>query len=428
MDINDEIKILDDYTQDMRRYHQLEEERTKQLIKDLGACYQQREYEGIKNNTLKLVGFGKPKPKIHAHIDNLITLKINNSPNQKEDYLMQNISHIKNARIRKDGRYEWRIMVNGVRYYITERDIKVFLQKIREFKQRLKKNPNLSPKKPKESYKLIDRIILYHERNIKPQVATGVLKPQSAKRYDNLMATLSVLKNDIRDYKKDDIIDFFNSLTHHRTGAYCFYLLKRVFADELEKGTIKINPITTLKNPFPAKRCVKKGSWLDLNQQQLLKQNLSNDITSKEIMFYLMTGCRLKEAESATIDFDRQVATIKRTKTENYGVKQTTIPLSKRFCDYIKDDWSKMFKMLKNSRCAKIVKFFHSIGINDKSVHSLRHTFSSNLYYLGVDPKKHQYLMGHSSIQQTYDTYTTLDISIKKQDIIDIWDDWYPTY
>ncbi|MDR1917517.1 MAG: tyrosine-type recombinase/integrase [Christensenellaceae bacterium] len=69
-----------------------------------------------------------------------------------------------------------------------------------------------------------------------------------------------------------------------------------------------------------------------------------------------------------------------------------------------------------------------SCGIHDKTTHDLRHTFSSNLYYLGVDAKRHQYLMGHSSIQQTYDTYTTLDMSVTKQDIIDIWGDFYTTY
>lgn len=427
MDTNDEIKILDDYSQDMKAYHRMEEARTDRLIKTLGAYYQRREHEGIKNNPLQYIGFNQPEPKTQTNFDNLITLKIKDLSNQKEDP-MQNIDHIKNARIRKDGRYEWRKMINGIRHYIVETDVKIFTQKISAFKKQLKKNANVDTKKYKESFKLFDRIKLYHERNIKSQVKTGVLKPESAKRYDTLMSTLSILKKDIRDYKKDDMIDFFNSLTHHRTGAYCYYLLKKVFADELEKGTIKINPIATLKNPFPIKRCVKKGSWIDLKGQMLLKQHLSNDLLSKEILFYLVTGCRLKEAETATIDFEKRIATIKRTKTENYGVQQTTIPLSKRFCDYIKDDWHRMFKTLKNSRCAKIVAFLKSIGINGKTVHSLRHTFSSNLYYLGVDPKKHQYLMGHSSIQQTYDTYTTLDISITKQDILDIWGDLYPVY
>ncbi len=427
MDINEQIQQYDDLLKFIHLHHSLIEEYLKQFIIKQGEIYQQREYEIIKNSPPQFLGFDLLKPTLHTNIDNLTLLNAKSYSFNKEEF-MQNISKIKNARVRKDGRYEWRKMINGNTYQVIERDITIFKKEINAIKKRIKQNIISGFNKPKESLILFDRIKLYHERNIKPQVLTGMLKPQSARRYDDLLTTLSVLKRDIRDYKKDDIIDFFNSLTHHRTGAYCFYLLKRVFADEVEKGTIKINPITTLKNPFPAKRCVKKGSWLDLQQQQILKQNLGNDITSKEIMFYLMTGCRLKEAESATIDFDKQIAIIKRTKTENYGVKQTTIPLSKKFCDYIKDDWPKMFKMLKNSRSHNITTFMKRIGIKDKSTHSLRHTFSSNLYYLGVDPKKHQYLMGHSSITQTYDTYTTLDISITKQDIIDIWGDFYPIY
>lgn len=427
MNIEDEIRDYEELLQDIHSYHLAVENRLRQFIIHQGEKYQQREYEAIKTKPLQLVGFEQSKPKIPLNIENLIRLNAKSFSTTKEE-LMQNISHIKNARIRKDGRYEWRKMINGTTYQVIEKDIKTFLKEISTIKKRIKQNAVTGINKPKESYILFDRIKLFHERNIKPQVTTGILKPQSAERYENLMKSLSVLTRDIRDYKKDNIIDFFNSLTHHRTGAYCYYLLKRVFADEQEKGIIRINPIATLKNPFPTKRCVKKGSWLDLKQQRLLKEHLSDNILSKEIMFYLMTGCRLKEAETATVDFDRQVATIKRSKTENYGMKQTTIPLSKKFCDYIKNDWSKMFKMLKNSRSHNITTFMKMIGIKDKSTHSLRHTFSSNLYYLGVDPKKHQYLMGHSSITQTYDTYTTLDISITKQDIIDIWGDFYPIY
>lgn len=36
--------------------------------------------------------------------------------------------------------------------------------------------------------------------------------------------------------------------------------------------------------------------------------------------------------------------------------------------------------------------------------------------------------MGHASIKQTFDTYTTLDIGVTEKDITDIWGNFYPQF
>ena len=41
--------------------------------------------------------------------------------------------------------------------------------------------------------------------------------------------------------------------------------------------------------------------------------------------------------------------------------------------------------------------------------HIFRHTYATNLYRSGIDEKKAQYFLGHSSIQMTMDVYTHLD-------------------
>lgn len=41
--------------------------------------------------------------------------------------------------------------------------------------------------------------------------------------------------------------------------------------------------------------------------------------------------------------------------------------------------------------------------------HTFRHTYATNLYHSGIDEKKAQYFLGHSSIQMTMDVYTHLD-------------------
>jgi integrase len=40
------------------------------------------------------------------------------------------------------------------------------------------------------------------------------------------------------------------------------------------------------------------------------------------------------------------------------------------------------------------------------TLHQLRHTYSTILHKLGVDPKTHQYLMGHAELSTSYNVYT----------------------
>ena len=41
--------------------------------------------------------------------------------------------------------------------------------------------------------------------------------------------------------------------------------------------------------------------------------------------------------------------------------------------------------------------------------YTFRHTYATNLYYAGIDIKRCQYLLGHSSIEMTLKIYTHLD-------------------
>ncbi len=51
--------------------------------------------------------------------------------------------------------------------------------------------------------------------------------------------------------------------------------------------------------------------------------------------------------------------------------------------------------------------------------HIFRHTYATNLYYAGIDVKKSQYYLGHSSIEMTLKIYTHLDNERNEQDYYD---------
>lgn len=386
----------------------------------------QGEQAQFKLNTQKLFILGQDEstPTLPMQIDNQI--KTTTVSTKKENTVfMQRIKKTQNVYKRADGRYEWRKMINGFKHYIIDNNFETLCKKVSEYKNKLKER--IGKQVSKQS--LFEITKSYYERVILGKVKTKLLKPVSAAQYKQSLNYIKVLNKPIEFYTKDDIIDFFNSIKAHRTGSYCFYIIKHVFADEFEKGNIQRNPIATLKTPFSQKRWGQKRTWLNLEEQRILKANLDNSILCKEILFYLLTGCRLEEAYNAKINFEKQFVEITRKKTEFSGVKTTYIPLSKKYLDMIKDDWDKMFKIHSDNMTKNIKSYLEKLGIKNKTTHNLRHTFSTNTYYLGVDPKKQQYLMGHASITQTYDTYTSFDITITKQDIIDIWgEDLYPEF
>ena len=70
--------------------------------------------------------------------------------------------------------------------------------------------------------------------------------------------------------------------------------------------------------------------------------------------------------------------------------------------------------------------FFKAIGIQGKSLHNIRHSFSTNIFYLGATESEHQYSMGHSDYKMTKNVYTKFDPTVDKSDILAVWNDWYP--
>ena len=64
---------------------------------------------------------------------------------------------------------------------------------------------------------------------------------------------------------------------------------------------------------------------------------------------------------------------------------------------------------------AKFRKILHELKI-EGSLHSLRHSFITNHYYLGTPAKQVQAWVGHSSIQMTMDIYTNIDPQINAKE------------
>ena len=363
------------------------------------------------------------------YIDNLI--KPTNAENlsefteQKEDFMQI----YKLITKRGDGKgYRWRFQkdkisfeVTGKTKYIVATKAKAELELIYTGKHKKQLAATAAANdKPNTLYSLCKE---YYERYIYSKVKLGKLKECSARRYADALKYIVELDEKITRYSKDDVVDFFNEISAHRTGAYCYFLIKNTFANETEKGTLTKNKILNLENPFSGMS--KKGTWFNIQEQQLIMDNLKKCDIGEEILFLLMTGVRRGEAFRTTINFDKCIAFVDGTKTKT---SSRYVNLSQAYCEHLKKVWHKMFNFEPDYYTRAFRSFLDSLGIEGRTLHSLRHTFASNLFYLDVKDVTRQYLMGHKSIVMTNDIYTTLDRTVKKPDILNVYGNLYPDF
>lgn len=367
-----------------------------------------------------------------VNIDNQIRIEdFNLKTKENEDFmkikLLKQIKTMPNCRIRSDGRFEWRKTIAGVQHNICDSDPESFIKKLNEYKKQLKKHSNNIKDKPKVSHKLIDLLNDYCNR-YKQNIS-------SINNYKSVIKNqLKTLTLNIESYTKSMIVDVLNKIKAHRMAEYAFNLLKNTFADAAEGGLIiKFNPIANLKKKDIASISgikQEKGRWFTPKEQAIIYQNRHLSKFGDEIEFFLMVGCRLGEAFTAKPDWKAKRIYINRTKRDGTA---GYVPLSDKYCDYLKEHWHTMFKHTKKYYGDKFGEFLTKLGIQrqtkEKPIHRLRHTFATNLYYLGIkDSKARAYLLGHKTTRVTDDIYTDFDPAIKKENILEIYGDLYPEF
>lgn len=299
------------------------------------------------------------------------------------------------------------------------RKTKVFKTATEAYNFLRKQNPSKAkPRRRLPIITLYSKCVEYIERHKKGLVSyndyLGVLKNH-----------LCELTQDIKWYTKDWIYDWLKS----RTGCQklCYTVLKNVFANEADNPQSPLYQRNILANLQKPKMQTIEGRWFTIEEQSLILENKHKSGMADEIDFYLMTGCRLSEAYKVKPYFDKDCIYVNRTKrdgTSGYSI------LSKAYCTILKEKWPTMFKLQSDTYSKKFSDFLASLGIKhpDTSLHSLRHTFCSNLYYLGAPIKLTQYLMGHKTAKMTQDLYTTYDPTVTGEDVRKLYGDLYPSF
>ncbi|MCL2846372.1 MAG: tyrosine-type recombinase/integrase [Firmicutes bacterium] len=403
----------------------------------------------LANPPQNMVYLGVPEGQNRGHVffENLIaTTNANGSFSSKsktkeEEHMQKLIEKIlatKNCCIKHDGRFRWQKMINRTRFEIIDTDPKRFLKRVSELKRQLKQNATTQPQKPKTDpvqyeqtkYILFDECKKYVELYKGDNDSNGKHQDKLLGVVNNHMANLT---KDIRDYTQDDMQNFRNGLSKYKkVDKQCMLVLKPVFDNAVLKRLIPISPLTGTKSKAQKSD---KRDWIHTNDQKKIFDNILNPSTPKiarhvkklgnEWLFYFVSGCRDEEALNITPFWDKNIIFIGGTKTDN---APRYVKLSPYASHYFKARWGTMWKRSNDPHyySKNTTPFLKDLGINGKSLHNIRHSFSTNIFYLGATEAEHRYMMGHSDIKMTKNVYTKFDPTVDKDDILAVWGEWYP--
>lgn len=343
---------------------------------------------------------------------------------EKESFESVRSEDLKNIRKRKsDGLWEYRYYAPSGRISVYAKTLKQLLLKRKQIVLAKKRDAILlecNSFKVKSSKPGLFDYANYWFKNFKKQF----VGKSSQDMYVLAMKSIEHLNQPIDEVKVDELQKvIISTMDRPRVKDYLVLMVRQVFKKALQEDLITKDISQFLEK---GKTIENKGRSLTLEEQKLVLRNLGNCKIGKLILFYLLTGCRRAEAlliQKKDINFEKNVIEVKGTKTQS---SKRYVLISEKLKRLLQDNFDEMFSISHNNIGKLFKKFVDELGISGITIHSLRHTFSTNLYYLGVPDKQRQALLGHASIVMTNDIYTHLDPTITREDIVELYGDWYP--
>ena len=324
---------------------------------------------------------------------------------------------MKNTTKRKDNRWQARKLINGQRYCFYGKTQLEANNKLKEFIQNFKKKKNI-----KINLSLYDWynewFETYKSRFVSIDTAKQILNVINLhlKKYHNL---------DISEITSEWLQKYLNTLKPSRAKERIVLYLNACFKKAVELGKLKLNPFAGV---VLDKKIKTKKKCFTYEEQQKIWERLKNEKIKPIIMIYLFTGLRKKELEPKrifeNIDFETKILKAKNEKQRSTDPVYKYIDLSDEFISYIKENR----ETIESRSIEKVYRKFFDIlkELNiEGSIHTLRHTFATNQFYLGTPDKVISEWLGHSTIQITKDIYTNLDRTITKEKLHKLYNNLY---
>ena len=325
---------------------------------------------------------------------------------------------------RKDNRWEYSRLLNGLLYYAIANTYRELVEKIPKIVPR-KKN---DVKRIKTSGKLT--VISYFEYFYDSYIANGDLNKSTKDEWQRMIRNYikpNFVRVELEKCTTEQWQKFINSIKKETTRGKIYHKVKRVLLKAFVTGKIKKDLTVGLEKPKQKFKQVR--SPMTLEEQRLFLEEAKKSKLYAFFMFSLIAGSRREETLrfSLTRDLNENKKTIHilGTKTQH---ADRYIPVTQGFIDFLKANMKQdSFKMHPRTATKETKEIFRKIDV-DKSLHELRHTCSANLYFLGAKDKFRQLYLGHASIVITNDIYTNIKENIPKAALRELYGDLYPSF
>lgn len=345
------------------------------------------------------------------------------SLNEEEEKLKVDV--FENAKIKfikehtrfKNGYYEYRVTKNGLTTSKSAKNFEDLVQKVL--------HPKRGVRKPQSLF-FTDYIKTYMNlyRN-------GRYAASTVEEYKNIIKQISsaFINRKIDGITTTDLQNFINNITATRIREKILSFLKKVFKKAFDTGIIKKDVCAAVELPYIKK--IKNRLSLTFKEQEALLTALEkyDEDFKKFVMFSLVVGTRREETCAFKLnDITGNKLLIHGTKTEN---AERTVVLSRDFIEFLKSGYDKksnepFFNLKADAYYHKLKRLYKRLNFpNALNLHSLRHTCSANLHYLGVPDKRRQQILGHSSIVITNNIYTELEADITSKNIKNLYKSYY---
>lgn len=328
---------------------------------------------------------------------------------------------VKNLYHRKDGRWEYKKQVNGQLVRFTVSTQAEGIARIRELKNTAKTKAQVDT----SFEKWIDKwFTLYKEGNI----ANSTLLQY--KRLVNKHIKPFFKNIPIKKITAEKVQQFINHMQTERVRDNAFITIKQILKYAYINKLISDNIAEMIVKP--RKKVKPHKTALSLEEQERFLTVLKTYETDVQMfmIFSLVIGSRRSE----TLSFKFEDINKARNYVHIHGTKTALSDRKVKISDdmialleknkQVADD-QPYFKYVTDNYSKKAHDIYVQANIKGKTLHDLRHTCSTNLFYLGVPDKQRQQILGHASIVMTNDIYTNLQEDIDKDGLLKLYNNLY---
>ncbi len=292
--------------------------------------------------------------------------------------------------------------------------------------------------------------------NLQRKLDNGLIGETQFSRIESTIRVIEnsiIAKKKIEDITSDEIQGYFNTLKKY-SNSYIKKICEQfnqAYKYAVNKGYISINPMIDVYKPKSDKED-KVVRALEIEEQQILTEYLTSLSANEQpyknaFLIQMYMGLRIGEVlalRNSDVDLKHNLIRVNKTLTTDKNGKIIMGATTKTYAgtrdlpipDFLRPHIIEQMKIGKNNRdeqffISKNNNYFDSrnanyilkkilkeqLGITDITTHSLRHTYGTRCVEAGMRDVALQRLMGHTDINITLNTYTSVFNKYKQSEL-----------